>query len=337
MLPDGFSGTDRREWRRLRALQLKEHGGYQRDIAEALGGAEDTVGRWIARARIGGREALLARPGPGRSPRLTPRQRRLIPEFLGHGPEAYGSRGEVWTWARVAKVIEQEFGVSYHKGHVARLLKGLCRTPRVPIRRAIQRDEAAIESGRREVWPELVKRSRRERRVVVFVDESGFYLLPGVVKTSAPEGRTPERRAKLTRDHLSVMGGMTPSGKIYTPARQEPLNGQHTVEFLVHLGRVAGDRLSVIWDGSPIHRRAEVNEFVAEARRKLGVEVLPGYAPDLNPWDEGGWDHLKHVEMRDLVCRDLEELHEQLDLAVGRLRQKPHLVRAFFGQAGLSL
>jgi transposase len=337
MLPDDFSGDDWREWRRLRALQLKVHGWSQREIAEALGVAEDTVGRWFARARVGGREALLSRPSPGRSPRLTPRQRRLIPEFLWHGPEAYGFRGEVWTCGRIAKVIEQEFGVSYHKGHVARLLKELHCTPQVPIRRAIQRDEAVIESWRREVWPELLKRSRRERRVLVFVDESGFYLLPGVVKTYAPEGRTPKLRAKLTRDHLSVMGGMTPSGKIYTLARQEPLNGQHTMEFLVHLGQTAGDRLLVIWDGSPIHRRAEVNEFVAETRRKVGVEVLPGYAPDLNPWDEGGWHHLKHVEMRNLVCRDLEGLHAQLDRAVGRFRQKPHLIRAFFEQAGLSL
>lgn len=337
MLPDGFSGTDGREWRRLRALQLKERGWSLREIAGALGVAGDTVGRWIARARVGGRDALRARPGPGRSPRLTPRQRRLIPELLWHGPEAYGFQGEVWTCARIAKVIEQEFGVSYHKGHVARLLKELRWTPQVPIRRAIQRDEAAIASRRTEVWPELLKRSRRERRMPVFVDESGSYLLPGVVRTYAPEGRTPELRAKLTRDHLSVRGGMTPSGKIYTLARQGPLNGQHTVEFLIHLGRVAGDRLLVIRDGSPIHRRAEVNEFVAETRREVGVEILPGYAPDLNPWDEGGWHHLKHVEMRDLVCRDLEERHEQLDLAVGRLRQKPHLVRAFFEQAGLSL
>jgi len=147
MPPDDFPGTDWREWRRLRALQLKEHGWYQRDIAEALGVAEDTVGRWIARARVGGREALHARHGPGRPPRLTPLQRRLIPELLWHGPEAYGFRGEVWTCARIGKVIEQEFGVSYHKGHVARLLKELRWTPQVPIRRAIQRDEAA-RSGR---------------------------------------------------------------------------------------------------------------------------------------------------------------------------------------------
>jgi transposase len=56
----------------------------------------------------------------------------------------------------------------------------------------------------------------------------------------------------------------------------------------------------VIWDGSPIHRRAEVQEFVSETHGKVRLEALPGYAPDLNPWDEGGWNHLKHVEMRNL-------------------------------------
>ena len=64
---------------------------------------------------------------------------------------------------------------------------------------------------------------------------------------------------------------------------------------------------------------------------------LPGYAPDLNPWDEGGWNHLKHVELRNLACCDLEELHEQFHLAVARLRRKPHLVQAFFAQAGLTI
>ena len=62
-----------------------------------------------------------------------------------------------------------------------------------------------------------------------------------------------------------------------------------------------------------------------------------GLRPGSNPWDEGGWHHLKHVQIRNVVCRDLEELHEQLHLAVGRLRQKPQLVRSFFAQAGLEL
>src|SRR3954469_10597139 len=332
-----FAPHDWREWRRLRALQLKQQGWYQRDIAEALGVSEESVSRWLVRARHDGLEALLSHPAPGRPPRLTDAQKRLIPELLWDGPEAYGFRGRVWTRARIARVIEDEFGVCYHKGHVGRLLQELRWTPQVPIRRAIQRDEEAIQRWRDEVWPDLPRRGRGERRVLVFEDESGFYLLPGLVRTYAPEADTPIIHEKQTRDHLSVMGGMTPEGKVYTLARQESLNGLHSIEFLVHLGHVAGARLLVIWDGSPIHRRAEVTEFVSETRGKVWLEALPGYAPDLNPWDEGGWHHLKDVEMGNLVCRDLEELHQELILAIGRLRQRPRLIRAFFAQAGLKI
>ncbi|MBV8610406.1 MAG: IS630 family transposase [Singulisphaera sp.] len=318
-------------------MDLTRRGWLQRDIAEALDVSEVALSTWLARARDGGPEALRARPVPGRPSRLTPVQVRSIPEFLWHGPEAYGFRGQVWTCARVAKVIEREFGVRYHKDHVGRLLKGLRWTPQQPIKRAIQRDEAAIDRWRDVTWPDLLRRARRERRALIFEDESGFYLLPGVVKTYAPEGLTPVLREKQTRDHLSAIGGMTLEGRVYTLVRPESLNGLHCIEFLLHLLRVAGDRLLVIWDGSPIHRRAEVQELVASTRGRVWLEALPGYAPDLNPWDEGGWHHLKDVEMRNLVCRDLDELHQELDLAIGRLRQKPHLVRSFFAQAGLKL
>jgi transposase len=318
-------------------LQLKEQGWTQRHIASALDVSEGAVSQWLTVAEREGPEALLAHPAPGRPPRLTPAQKRLIPEFLCHGPEAYGFRGEVWTRARVARVIEEEFGVRYHKGHVGRLLQDLRWTPQAPITRAAQRDEEAIERWRRETWPDLVRQAQCERRVLVFADEAGFYCLPGVVRTYAPIGKTPVIRARQSRDHISVMGGMTLQGKVYTLTRQKPLTGLHCIEFLVHLGWVAGDRLLVIWDGSPIHRRAAVTGFVSETRGQVRLESLPGYAPDLNPWDAGGWQHLKHVEMRNLVCPDLEELHLEFHLAVGRLRKKRHLIRAFFEAAGLGM
>jgi hypothetical protein len=80
---------------------------------------------------------------------------------LSHGAEAYGFRGEVWTCARVAQVIEYEFGAMYHKAHVSRLLKELEWTPQKPIRRAAQRDETAIALWRTETWPELKKERRK--------------------------------------------------------------------------------------------------------------------------------------------------------------------------------
>jgi transposase len=251
----------------MRALELHQQGWIQRDIAAALGATESAVSQWLASARQGGPEALASHTGRrGAHPKLTPEQVRLIPDFLWHGAEAYGFRGDVWTCDRVAGVIREEFGVTYSKSQASRLLKHLGWTPQVPITRAIQRDEGAIERWRVESWPALKEKARREHRRLVLVDESGFYLLPGVVKTYGPRGQTPVVDEWQTRDHLSVMGGVTPQGKVYALVRPQSLNGLHTIAFLVHLGRLAGDRLLVIWDGSPIHRRAEVSAFVAEAR-----------------------------------------------------------------------
>ena len=332
---DKFDHLDLREWRRMRAWQLSQAGWKQRNIANALDVTEGAVSQWVAKARSHGPAALLARHHSGPAAKLESDQMRLIPDFLGHGAEAYGFRGEVWTCARVAKVIEEEFGVSYHKGHVSRLLKELHWTPQMPIARAIQRNEQEIERWRVEVWPRLKAEAHSQRRTLVFVDESGFYLLPGKVRTYAPEGHTPVLHEWQTRDHLSVMGGVTPTGKLYVLVRRESLNGLYTIEFLKHLIRHIGRRLLVIWDGSPIHRRVAVKDFLASATgRGVRVERLPPYAPDLNPV-EGSWQHLKHVEMRNLATLDLEELHLELHLAIGRLRQKPRLIRSFFVGAGL--
>jgi transposase len=327
-------GREISEWRRLRAVELDRHGWLEVDIADALGVNKGTVSRWLALAEASGTDALRAHPPAGHPPKLTADQRRRIPEFLSYGAEAYGFRGEVWTCPRIAQMIKLEFGVSYHKDHVSRLMKELGWTPQVPNTRAVQRDEVAIKRWRLETWPELRRKAAQERRTLVFIDESGFYLLPGIVRTYGPKGRTPVIDKVLTRDHLSVMAGFTPDGKLYTLVRPESLSSLHSVTFLEHVGR----RLLVIWDGSPIHRWGEVPEYLAGPRgKKVHVEALPGYAPDLSPWDQGGWHHLKHVEMANLSCMDLDELHLELHLAIGRLRQKPHLIRRFFAAAGLRI
>jgi transposase len=332
------SPHDWKEWRRMRAWELKQQGWSQHDIAVALGASKGSVSKWLHAAEEGGTEGLRSHTSPGHPTKLTASQRSQIPDFLWHGAEAYGFRGEVWTCTRVAQVIEWEFGISYHKDHVSRLLKDLGWTPQIPITRAVQRDEAAIARWRIEVWPELCRRASRERRALVFVDESGFYLLPGVVRTYGPKGQTPVVDKRLSRDHLSVMAGVTPGGKLYTLVRQKALKSPESVVFLKHLLVQTGKKLLVIWDGSPIHRWGAVQEFLAAGgAKRVHLEAMPGYAPDLSPLDQGCWQHLKHVEMRNLSCMDMEELHLEFHLAIGRLRQKPHLIQSFFAAAGLPI
>jgi len=326
------------EWRRRRALQLSEDLNLsQRDIALVLDVSEAAVSEWFAAARHGGPEALSFTPHPGRPPELTADQRRLIPDFLWHGAEAYGFRGEVWNGPRVRKILAEEFGVWYSLRQVERVLEQLGWTPQVPLVKAIQADPVAIEHWRVEVWPEVKKRAKKERRTLVFIDESGFYLLPEVVRTYAPKGHRPVQKEWQTHDHLSVMGALAPQGRIYTWVRQQPLIGLDTIDFLIHLLRVAGARLLVVWDNSPIHRRRELKEFLAAgAARSIHLEALPPYAPELNPV-EWLWGQCKKVELCNLACLDLEELHMEFHLAIARIRQKPRLAEAFFAGASLTL
>lgn len=136
------------QWRRLQALKLSRQGWRPHKIAVALDATPGAVNHWLTAAQQGGPQALEAHSRPGRPARLTEDQRRLIPDFLGHGAEAYGFRGEVWTCRRVAWVVREEFGVTYSRSQVSRLLKALHWTPQMPLTRAIQRDEEAIRHWR---------------------------------------------------------------------------------------------------------------------------------------------------------------------------------------------
>ena len=98
------------------------------------------------------------RKPPGRRSKLTHQQRLQLLEMLVQGPQALGFRGDVWTQPRVTQVIRRHFGVQYHPSQVGRILKQYHWSRQKPLRRATQRDEAAIQRWKEERWPVLKKR-----------------------------------------------------------------------------------------------------------------------------------------------------------------------------------
>lgn len=170
--------------------------------------------------------------------------------------------------------------------------------------------------------------------MIVFVDESGFYVLPGMVRTWAVRGQTPVLRAPLLYDHLSVIGAITPSGQLLMQVHERAIRGPDVVRFLRHLLHHVGGRLLVIWDGLPAHRGQSLKQFLSQMRGRIHVERLPGYAPELNP-KEGIWKQLKLVEMKNLCCAHLEELKVELRRAKERLRHKRGVIQGCFSQVGL--
>ena len=92
-----------------------------------------------------------------------------------------------------------------------------------------------------------------------------------------------------------------------------------------------------MWDGAPIHRSQAIKDFLAQgAARRIHLERLPGYAPELNP-DEGIWRYLKRIELKNVCCHDLAELRYELRLATARLRHKREVITSCIKHAGLVL
>lgn len=157
------------------------------------------------------------------------------------------------------------------------------------------------------------------------------------VRTWAPSGQTPILSVKLTRDHLSAISGITLDGRLFMQVRPESYDAAAVVGFLRVLLRKLPGKIIVIWDGAPIHRGHEIKEFLQRgAAKRLHLEQLPGYAPDLNP-DEGIWNDLKRVELGNVCCSDLAQLNRELIRAKERLRHKQEIIKSCSRQCGYSL
>jgi transposase len=167
----------------------------------------------------------------------------------------------------------------------------------------------------------------------VFVDESGLSERPHRVRTWAPRGQTPVLQYTFNWKRLSAIAGIT-VWNFYFRLYPGSIKGPQLVEFLQHLHRHIGRKLTVIWDGLPVHRSRLVRDFVAAQRSKIHLEYLPAYAPELNPV-EYIWGYCKHHELPNFCPKDFAHLGWAARKALRRMRRRPSLVTSFWKQAEL--
>jgi transposase len=179
------------------------------------------------------------------------------------------------------------------------------------------------------------KGAEAQQQTILFLDESGFYPLPSVVRTYAPVGQTPILREWCSRDPRSASSASLPEGKLYFHSQDRAINAADVVAFLEHLLREVPGRMVRIGDGAPSHRSHTSKAFLAKgAAQRLHLERLPAYAPELNP-DEGLWQQLTGVERRHVCCFTIAHLRRERRDAVKRVRRKPRLIQGFFRGAKL--
>ena len=153
--PTHFTAQQLEERRRKAAHLLRSGTHTQADVARELGVSEASVSRWACGLRRSGVKALRARARTGRPPKLSEEGWREVCWVLRRGARAQGYRNERWTLARVARLIEERFGVHYHPHYLAVPLRAHGFTPQVPKRRALERDEALIRAWLAQDWPRI--------------------------------------------------------------------------------------------------------------------------------------------------------------------------------------
>lgn len=143
--------------RRRRALALLDRGYSLHEVGRQVGCAAVSVMRWRDARRRVGAKALEVRFSPGRPRKLDAAQRRRLVGLLLKGATAHGWRTNLWTTARIAELVRREFGVAYHRDHIGRLLHSLGWSVQKPERRALERNEEAIERWKQKDWPHIKK------------------------------------------------------------------------------------------------------------------------------------------------------------------------------------
>jgi putative transposase len=153
------------EERRQHAAQLFDADELsQADIARELQVTTAAVNIWHTAWREGGANALNAKPHPGPGKSITKEKQQKLLEAVNLGALHWGFSTEGWTSPRIAQVCTRVTGVEYHPGHIRKLMRALGYSPQKPQKKALERDESAIQTWLETTHPAVVKRGRSKRR-----------------------------------------------------------------------------------------------------------------------------------------------------------------------------
>ena len=148
--------------KRLRAVALNSEGHTSGELAKILQAPRSKVSEWLQRYQTDGINGLLEGYRSGRPSGMSEKEQKQLGDILDSGPVAYGLDSGIWTSPMIARVIETEFGIQYHPGHVRKLLHGWGFSVQRPRRVLARADAAAQDRWHRNIYPALKKKPERD-------------------------------------------------------------------------------------------------------------------------------------------------------------------------------
>ena len=266
----------------------------------------------------------------GPEPKLSEKQRQQVKRWIvGKDPRQYGFEFGLWTRQIVVDLIQKKMGISMCLTAVGKLLAQLEITPQKPLRRAYERDPAAVQAWVDGFYPGLRRKARKHGASIFFLDEAGFDSEPRLGRTYGLKGQTPVGPATGQRQKVNVISAVTASGAFWCQIYTERLHAQLFVQFLREFMRGRSGTVYLVVDGHPAHKANAVKSLIKEMEGKLELHFLPPYAPDLNP-DEFVWAYMKTNGVSKKPLRKNESLKERVEKDLATIKGNRQLVKSFF-------
>ena len=229
--------------------------------------------------------ALKARQrGPKASSRLAGHQAATVVRIIeDRCPDQLHLPFALWTREAVGDLIAQRFGIKLSVWTVGRYLRKWGFTPQKPLRRAYERDPAAVGRWLRESYPALRAQAKREKAEIHWGDEMGLRSDHQVGRSFSRRGQTPVVNGTGQRFGCNMISAITNRGTLRFMVFKNRFTAEVFLKFLRRLIRQAGRKAFLILDSHPVHRSGRVKRFVAENSKRIRLEFLPGYSPEINP------------------------------------------------------
>jgi len=331
------------EHRRFLAVQRLSEGYTTEEVADFLDVEPRSVRRWFAAFRQHGQVALRAQGVPGRPSKLTSTQQKIVLRWLSENPTEFGFPTELWTTARLAQLIEQEWDVSFNQRYLAAWLRYRGLSPQKPQRVARESNPKVIAAWLATEWPRIKKKARRQGASLILLDESGLLMAPLVRRTWAWKGHTPvEKERSGHREKVSVAGALWLSprrdrlGLFYQTLVNGYFNNEYVALFLEGLLQAVRSPIIIIWDRGNMHKGDPIWDLLGAYHGRLSLELLPPYAPKLNPVEQV-WSWLKYSRLCNFAPRDGHHLNERVLAELIRVYQDQERLRNFFHHSELPL
>jgi transposase len=324
---------DHKALEHMRILAVKrvvEDGEAPSQVMESLGFCRTSIYRWLRKHEDKGMEALVERIAQGPEPKLGEKQRQQVKRWiLGKDPRQYGFDFGLWSRRIVQALIEKKMGIGLGLTAVGRLLASLDITPQKPLRRAYERDPAAVALWEKQTYPKLKKRAKRLGAKIFFLDEAGFQSDPPLGRTYGLKGKTPVVTTSGQRQSLNVISAVNARGEFWAATYTGKLDTEGFVAFLQNFMHRRPGKVFLVVDGHPCHKAKLAKAYVQSLQGALELHFLPPYAPDLNP-DEFVWSYMKNNGVSKKPLKKNESLRERVEEDLNTIKNDRKLVRSFF-------